>query len=38
MLIFALFISAVAGVLYLGLRLCRLFDELPRSNADWIHY
>ena len=38
MLIFALFIAAVAAVLYLGLRLCGLFDGLPRSNADWIYY
>ncbi len=38
MLIFALFIAAIAALLYLGLRLCKLFDGLPRSNADWIHY
>ncbi|MDR7307035.1 hypothetical protein J2X15_002321 [Rhodoferax saidenbachensis] len=38
MLIFALFVAAVVALLYLGLRLCRLFDGLPRSNADWIYY
>lgn len=38
MLIFALLIAVPAAVLYLGLRLCRLWDRLPRSNADWIHY
>ena len=38
MLIFTLFVAIPAAVLYLGYRLCRLFDGLPRSNADWIHY
>ncbi len=38
MLIFALLIAIPTGLLYLGLRLCRLLDGLPRSNADWIHY
>lgn len=38
MLIFALLIAVAGAALYLGLRLCRLFDGLPRSNADWIYY
>jgi hypothetical protein len=38
MLIVALFAAVTAAALYLGLRLCRLFDGLPRSNADWIYY
>lgn len=36
MLIFALLIAVPTAVLYLS--LCRLWDGLPRSNADWIHY
>jgi hypothetical protein len=36
MLIVALLAAVTGAVLYL--RLCRLFDGLPRSNADWIYY
>ncbi len=38
MLIVALLAAVTAAVFYLGSRLCRLLDGLPRSNADWIYY